>query len=127
MSGPAPPTRPGLPWRLASVAVMSTVGAASRGFLYGLNNIETTGLDKFLELLDQRKAVDIRPRGLLTVCNHVGVLDDPIIWGVLPFRYSLDPENLRWSLGAHDICFKNKYCPPKMGPMARKMLTRNLP
>lgn len=24
-------------------------------------------------------------------------------------RYAFDPENLRWGLGAHDICFKNKY------------------
>lgn len=24
-------------------------------------------------------------------------------------RYATDLENLRWSLGAHDICFKNKF------------------
>lgn len=35
-------------------------------------------------------------------------LDDPLIWGILPLRYAVDVENLRWSLGAHDICFKNK-------------------
>lgn len=36
-------------------------------------------------------------------------LDDPMIWGVLPFRYHWDPENNRWSLGSYDICFKNGY------------------
>lgn len=36
-------------------------------------------------------------------------LDDPLIWGILPLRYAFNPENLRWGLGAHDICFKNKY------------------
>lgn len=41
-------------------------------------------------------------------CARNNSLDDPLIWGVLPLRYALDPENLRWSLGAHDICFKNK-------------------
>lgn len=31
-----------------------------------------------------------------------------MIWGVLPLRYAFEPWNLRWGLGAHDICFKNK-------------------
>ena len=35
-------------------------------------------------------------------------IDDPVIWGVLPLRMAFQPWNLRWSLGAHDICFKNR-------------------
>lgn len=35
-------------------------------------------------------------------------LDDPVVWGILPFRYLFDPSNLRWTLGAADICFANK-------------------
>lgn len=72
MSGPAPPASPGLPWRLASMAVMGTVGALSRGFLYGFNNVEVTGLSHLLGTLDRRKTQG-RERGLLTVCNHVAV------------------------------------------------------
>ncbi len=30
-----------------------------------------------------------------------------MIWGVIPFRYQWLPNNLRWSLGSYDICFKN--------------------
>ncbi|PNY24241.1 Lysophosphatidylcholine acyltransferase [Tolypocladium capitatum] len=107
MSGPASPVRPGLSWRLASMAVLGTVGALSRGFLYGLNNVEVTGLGHLLGTLDRRKTQG-RERGLLTVCNHVAVLDDPLMWGILPLRYAIDIENLRWGLGAHDICFKNR-------------------
>lgn len=74
MSGPAPPTRPTLPWRLGTMAVMTTVGALSRGFLYGLNKVEITGLQNLLGVLDRRKEEgENRKRGLLTVCNHVGV------------------------------------------------------
>jgi monolysocardiolipin acyltransferase len=51
---------------------MSTVGAASRAFLYGLNKVEVTGLDNLLGVLDRRKNGQ-RERGLLTVCNHVSV------------------------------------------------------
>lgn len=35
-------------------------------------------------------------------------IDDPVTWGVLPFRYHLNPSNHRWSLGSYDIVFKNK-------------------
>lgn len=65
-------TRPGLPWRLASTAVVGAVGALSRGFLLGLNRLEVTGLQNLLGTLDRRKTQG-RQRGLLTVCNHVAV------------------------------------------------------
>lgn len=35
-------------------------------------------------------------------------MDDPLIWGVLPLGLVFQPWNLRWGLGAHDICFANK-------------------
>ncbi|KAI5460063.1 hypothetical protein BGZ63DRAFT_389418 [Mariannaea sp. PMI_226] len=101
------PSRPSLPWRLGSMAVMGSVGMLSRAFLYGLNDLEVHGLDRLLGVLDKRK-LNGPERGLLTVCNHVAVLDDPLIWGILPLKYCFDVTNLRWGLGAHDICFKNK-------------------
>ncbi|GKU01841.1 lysophosphatidylcholine acyltransferase [Fusarium langsethiae] len=108
MSDTEPPTQPSLPWRIASVAVMGAVGGLSRGFMNGFNNLEVTGLDGLLGVLDRRRN-EGRERGLLTVCNHVAVLDDPLIWGILPLRYFFDAVNMRWGLGAHDICFKNKF------------------
>lgn len=72
MSTPAPAAHPSLPWRLASMAVMGTVGGISRCFLYGFNHVEVTGLDHLLGTLDRRKTLGPE-RGLLTVCNHVGV------------------------------------------------------
>ncbi|KIN07417.1 hypothetical protein OIDMADRAFT_36919 [Oidiodendron maius Zn] len=88
---------------------MGLTGTLSRGFLYGLNYMEVIGLDRFLETLDKRKDVGGRERGLLTVSNHVSVLDDPLIWGSLPLSYAFSPKDLRWSLGSYDICFKNKF------------------
>lgn len=107
MASPAPVPRKSLPWRLGSMALMGTVGVLSRAFLYGFNKVEVIGLHHLLGTLDRRRTQG-RERGLLTVCNHVAVVDDPLIWGILPFRYTLHPENLRWGLGAHDICFSNK-------------------
>ncbi|KAI0455186.1 acyltransferase [Xylaria acuta] len=101
------PEQPSPPWRMTSSLVMGLTASLSRVFLYGLNSVEVTGLQRFLDILDKRKDVDGRQRGLLTVCNHISVIDDPLMWGVLPFRYAFHPSNHRWGLGAHDICFKN--------------------
>ncbi|KAI0598614.1 hypothetical protein F4775DRAFT_555055 [Biscogniauxia sp. FL1348] len=100
--------QPGLPWRVTSSLIMGLTGSLSRGFLYGLNSVEVIGLQSFLRVLDQREDIEKRQRGLITVSNHISVLDDPLMWGVLPLRYAFNPSNHRWGLGAHDICFKNK-------------------
>ncbi|KAG5758180.1 hypothetical protein H9Q69_007241 [Fusarium xylarioides] len=107
MSDSDPSAQPSLPWRIASATVMGSVGAFARVFMNGFNTLEVTGLEGLLGVLDRRKR-EGRERGLLTVCNHVAVLDDPLIWGMLPMRYFFDAVNMRWGLGAHDICFKNK-------------------
>ncbi|EQB55706.1 acyltransferase [Colletotrichum gloeosporioides Cg-14] len=134
----AVPDRPSLPWRMASAAVMTLTGAISRVFLYALNDVQTEGQAEFLGLLDKRRAGhldrglitgiyaflsttlvrnpplgqerDPLIMGYLTQSPIISAcgLDDPLIWGVLPLRYNMIPENSRWSLGAHDICFKNR-------------------
>ncbi|CRK13740.1 hypothetical protein BN1723_002000, partial [Verticillium longisporum] len=106
--GELQPLRRSLAWRLSSSVVMGLTGAISRAFLYGLNDVQTEGLKPFLKLLDERQGVS-RRQGLITVSNHISVLDDPVTWGVLPLKYAFKPRNLRWGLGAHDICFKNKF------------------
>ncbi|KAI1326019.1 acyltransferase [Xylariaceae sp. FL0255] len=93
---------------MASSLIMGLTASLSRVFIYGLNSVEVTGLQRFLDILDRRKDVEKRERGLITVSNHVCVIDDPLIWGVLPFKYAFNPSNHRWGLGAHDICFKNR-------------------
>ncbi|KKY39288.1 putative acyltransferase-like protein [Diaporthe ampelina] len=95
--GQYPQRRPNGLWRGSSAMVMGFTGTLSKGFLNGLNEVQTTGLDNFVKLLDSRQDPFQRQRGLITV-----------IWGVLPLRMAFQPWNLRWSLGAHDICFKNR-------------------
>ncbi|KAI0180837.1 acyltransferase [Hypoxylon sp. FL1284] len=103
-----PLQQPSLSWRITSSVSMGLTAALCRGFLYGLNTVETVGLDRFLDILDKRENVDKRQRGLITVSNHISVMDDPIMWGILPLRYAFNPSNHRWGLGAHDICYKTK-------------------
>ena len=47
-------------------------------------------------------------QGLLSVCNHVGALDDPLLFAAaLPASVLSQPEALRWTLCATDRCFVN--------------------
>ncbi|CZR61291.1 related to human BTHS gene involved in Barth syndrome [Phialocephala subalpina] len=107
MSNHNAPSSPSLPWRFSSSLIMGLTGGLSRSFSYGLNHMEVTGLDRFIATLDKRRDVERRERGLITVSNHVSVMDDPLIWGALPYKYSFNPSNHRWSLGSYDICFQN--------------------
>ncbi|KAF3769898.1 hypothetical protein M406DRAFT_284375 [Cryphonectria parasitica EP155] len=106
--GQYPQRRPNGLWRGTSAMIMGLTTTLSKGFLSGLNNLEVIGLDNFVELLESRSDPYERQRGLITVSNHVSVMDDPLIWGVLPLRLAFQPWTLRWGLGAHDICFKNR-------------------
>ena len=45
---------------------MGFIGILTRTFMYGANSMETHGLDGFLNLVDERRVIDERERGLIT-------------------------------------------------------------
>lgn len=101
--------QPSFVWRGASYQTMLAVSTLCRIFLFGLNKTQVNGLPRFLDLLKSRSDHKTRRRGLLTVSNHISVMDDPLIWGVLPLSFTAfhGYQNNRWSFGSHDICFQN--------------------
>jgi monolysocardiolipin acyltransferase len=63
---------------------------------------------EFLDLVYKRSP----NKPLITVSNHYSCSDDPMIWGSsLPLSCFLFPErkSFRWCIGAHDVCFTNKW------------------
>lgn len=64
--GQYPQRRPNGLWRGSSAMVMGLTGTLSKGFLNGLNEVQTTGLDNFVKLLDSREDPFERQRGLIT-------------------------------------------------------------
>lgn len=66
MAGPNSPSEPSFPWQLGSSVVIGFIGSLSRLFLFGANHTEVHGLDGFLELLDKRRDLQARTRGLIT-------------------------------------------------------------
>ncbi|KAG9554370.1 hypothetical protein KCU79_g11477, partial [Aureobasidium melanogenum] len=103
------PDQPSLLWRTGSSFITGATGFLCRTFLVGLNRLEVKGYDKFMRLLDERADVNGRTKGLITVSNHTSVMDDPIMWGILPYSYHWDPNNVRWGLASHDLAFQNKF------------------
>lgn len=83
-------------------AIPFVVGGFSRLFLrYACAEVRVEGLPAFLARLKG-------DRGILTVANHVSVVDEPFMWGVLPLSTFRDPKTVRWTLGASDMMFTGR-------------------
>lgn len=102
---PPPPFPPGSP---AQSLVLAGVGSACKAFLHGASRTSISGAEVLAGALE-------RPPGqaLITVSNHVGAIDDPLITAALvPQKYLLRPEALRWTMCASDRCFKSRLLAP---------------
>ncbi|CAO1621359.1 unnamed protein product [Parajaminaea phylloscopi] len=72
------------------------------------SSCQVTGLERFLQLLaDEKRRGD--GRGVLTYANHISVIDDPGVFGVMPMSTYQRPETTRWTLGASDVLFTNPF------------------
>ncbi|KAH7914376.1 acyltransferase-domain-containing protein [Hygrophoropsis aurantiaca] len=91
---------------MASTAIAAATGATCKAFLNsGLCSITVTNLSVLLDALNSNQ----RPKGqgVITVANHISVLDDPVTWGILPLKCHFQAHTRRWALGASDIIFTN--------------------
>lgn len=92
---------------LAAVPVVPAVAGLARRFLaHGCRRVRVLGLDRFLHLLED----PARRAGIVSFANHISVLDEPLMWGVMPRHLFRSARTVRWSLGASDIIFHNDLC-----------------
>jgi monolysocardiolipin acyltransferase len=66
---------------------------------------ELHGLQNLDDALEKARTEN---RGLLTVMNHMSVVDDPFMWGLLPWRFFTNIDDIRWGLAASNLCFASK-------------------
>ncbi|KAH8084822.1 hypothetical protein HD553DRAFT_36714 [Filobasidium floriforme] len=120
-----PPTS--LASTLTSSLILSSFGLASKAFLrWGCKDVKVEGLGKLLTALEEPKltsgssgsetglidekegeqAGQAGRRGVVTICNHTSVVDDPMMWGIMPMNTFVpftSPartcRNTRWTLG----------------------------
>uniref|UniRef100_A0A060TGF0 Tafazzin family protein n=1 Tax=Blastobotrys adeninivorans TaxID=409370 RepID=A0A060TGF0_BLAAD len=93
-------------FRLQRKATMAATGLWARAMVKNVYDTKYHNLDTLLEAYKTSK---IENRGLLTIMNHTSVLDEPLCWGLLPLEHLLYPRRMRWTLGAENICFRNKF------------------
>lgn len=92
-------------WNFASHATCFAMSMGFKAMFSTFYNLKLFDIEK----LDNALAKARRElRGLVTVMNHMSVVDDPGFYAALPMRYHLDIDTVRWGFGAYNICFSNK-------------------
>ncbi|XP_039273308.1 tafazzin-like [Styela clava] len=101
---PADTSRYKFVWRYSSAAAISTVGMLTKIWLCKFNNVKIFMESTLHDVINKRP----QNTALITVSNHYSCIDDPLLWGCLRWKAFFQPKNMRWSMGAYDICFTNK-------------------
>jgi len=92
---------------LLSAATVTAVGSISKAFLFSgyCGSVSVSGLSVLLNALNSEDRH--KGQGIITVANHLSTLDDPLMWGILPWKSYLNTHKTRWTLGASEIMFTN--------------------
>lgn len=89
-------------WNYASHATCLGMILGSKMLLNLLYSPQVNNIDKLEAALKRAREEN---RSLLTVMNHMSVVDDPCFYAMLPMRFHTDIDTIRWGFGAHNICF----------------------
>ncbi|KAI8813486.1 acyltransferase-domain-containing protein [Cladochytrium replicatum] len=90
------------PHPISSSLVIPPISALGKTFLNHLTNTKVYNIATLENLILNRGE-----RPLISYCNHASTVDDPALFGLLPWKILLDVRGMRWSLGASEICFTN--------------------
>ncbi|EMG47101.1 TAZ1 Tafazzin [Candida maltosa Xu316] len=93
-------------WNLASHATCLFMITGSKIILNTLYTPVLHNIEKLDYALTKARQEN---RSLLTVMNHMSVVDDPAFYAALPWRYHLDVDTIRWGFGAHNVCFSTTF------------------
>lgn len=91
-------------WNYASHATCLMMTTGTKIVLNTLYRPYLHGVDKLDDALARARQEN---RSLLTVMNHMSVVDDPTFYAALPWRFHTDIDTIRWGFGAHNICFSS--------------------
>lgn len=100
--------------------VIAAVGGTCKLFLQAGARTSVQGGERMAAALRRPPG-----QGLITVSNHVGSIDDPLITSsIVPAAKLLEPAAMRWTLCATDRCFKHAllspfFCAAKVLPVER--------
>ncbi|GFR45151.1 hypothetical protein Agub_g6534 [Astrephomene gubernaculifera] len=98
------------PWGpLGRSFTLGVVSTCARLILNVLNTTEIINHDRLIRAVQDKR----KDAGLITVCNHTSLFDDPgVLSLIMPWHWLwTEPitQNVRWSLCAREVCFKNEF------------------
>lgn len=91
-------------WRILSYGTCLFTYGVSRMILSTLYNFKVFNFERLENAMKRSKAEN---RGVLTIMNHMSMVDDPFVWATFPIRFYSSVDRFRWCLGAENICFQN--------------------
>ncbi|CCK68439.1 lysophosphatidylcholine acyltransferase KNAG_0A07870 [Huiozyma naganishii CBS 8797] len=91
-------------WQFLSKSTCIFVIAASKLFMKCFYKVELENFETLHKSMEEAKRTG---RGFVTIMNHSSVVDDPFVWACLPLKMYANLQNIRWCLGAKNICFSN--------------------
>ncbi|KAL6926251.1 hypothetical protein ACO0SA_001751 [Hanseniaspora valbyensis] len=90
-------------WQFFSKTTMYFTVFVSKTFLNIFYKPRLNGLENLDVAMTKAEKEN---RGIITVMNHMSVVDDPFVWGTLPFSFYIKHgNNFRWCLAASNLCF----------------------
>ncbi|CCD23609.1 lysophosphatidylcholine acyltransferase NDAI_0B05760 [Naumovozyma dairenensis CBS 421] len=93
-------------WTILSYGTSLITVSLSKLFLHTFYSIKVNNF----EVLEKAvQTAENENRGIMTMMNHMSMVDDPTFWAAFPLRLYRQKENIRWCLGAENICFQNKF------------------
>ncbi|GLC35250.1 hypothetical protein PLESTB_000585300 [Pleodorina starrii] len=97
------------PWGgLGRSITLGLVSSFARLILTVLNKTEIINQERLISTVENRES----GAGVLTICNHTSMFDDPgVLSIIMPWSWLwMDPvqNHVRWSLCAKEVCFKNE-------------------
>lgn len=93
-------------WKFLHYSTSVFVIGVSKIILNIFYNVKVNNYPTLKKSLERSKS---EKRGLMTIMNHMSTVDDPFLWGAFPMSLYKSLSNIRFCLGAHNICFKNRF------------------
>lgn len=93
-------------WKFLHYSTSIFVIGVSKIVLNVFYNVNVTNYHTLEKSLERSK---LEKRGLMTIMNHMSTVDDPFLWGTFPISLYKSLSNIRFCLGAHNVCFKNRF------------------
>jgi len=94
-------------WNFYSKSTMYFTVFVTKSFLNIFYSPKLSGLENLDNAMTKAENEN---RGIMTIMNHMSVVDDPFVWGLLPFSFYIKHNNnFRWCLGASNVCFSSPF------------------